>query len=126
MKSAAEFFRLAHGKKVIRFIEGRPCLDTWEQDKERIKASWMAQGASPSEITEDASGNLKCRSSFVLVPKQMKEEVGAFEVRSGDYIFTPDRTGTKVYGEKKGAKVIDGFLVKDLDVIGKMKYKILP
>lgn len=125
MKTASEFYRNAHGKKVVRIVEGMATIDTWEADKERIKARWIEQGASPEEIKEQKDGSITCRSSYARTPVMMKEEVGTFTVRSADYIFTPDRTLTNVYGDKKGSKVVNGELVKEIPNLGTYRYRIV-
>lgn len=113
MKSAKDFFTAANGKRVEKRVTGALTIEGWPAFLEGTIANLHAQGCKPEDIVVDDTG-LRIRSTgqFIMIPKLKALEQGVLTVRSADYHFLPDGSERPVYGDKKGAKVADGALIK--------------
>lgn len=112
--SAAAFFRAAHGQRVTRTMEGGATLEQWAERVQEVTAQLLAQGCPPEKI-EERDGALHWPGGFLLKPKHPSTISGTWCTRSADYTFTPDGDDARpIYGEKKGARVEAGALVKDI------------
>lgn len=122
--SAAAFFRAANGKRVTRTAEGMATAETWEASKAEATRQLLAQGC-PADKIEERDGALHWPGGFLLKPKYNGTVAGVFHVRSADYTFTPDGHARPIYGEKKGARVEGGALVKDIGNGARYVYRII-
>jgi hypothetical protein len=113
MTSAKAWFAAAIGRRVEKRVTGVLTLESWDAWLSDTIASLKAQGAADADIVSDESGlTVKSTGQFVLKPKLRALERGTLNVRSADYGFTPDGSDRPVYGDKKGAIVEGGKLVK--------------
>lgn len=113
MKSAKDFFAAANGKRVEKRVTGVLTIEAWPEWLAGTIAHLIDQGAKPEDIVTDDKGlRIKSSGQFVMRPKFRALETGVFTARSADYHFLPDGTQNPVYGDKKGAIVENGALVK--------------
>ena len=138
LKSAAEFFRQADGKQVEKQVTGIRTVEDWpkmveqahkwaeENGYTQVPAGTVLQENQYS-VSEDQYEIFRSAGQvlFVRKPAAYGTETGIMTVRSADYIFTSDQTGKHLYGDKKGAKIVDGKLVKDMGNGGTVTYRIL-
>jgi hypothetical protein len=125
--SAAAFYRACPGKRVARVITGQPVLDDWEAARFNVLEQLRAQSCPADKITDDAKG-LSWPGGFLLKPRQYRREVGALEIRSNDMLFSnPDmRDGQPITGDKRGSRIEDNRLVRDLPNGARVSFEILP
>lgn len=117
--SAAAFFAAANGKRVRKVVTGVATAADWPAIRDNIVSQLLAQGCAAADIIEDETC-LKVRTTgqFWMRPKVVGDECGVLTVRSADYGFTPEcgRTnGKPIMGDKRGAKIEGGSLVKRYD-----------
>ena len=112
MKSAAEFFRAANGARVRKTVEGVLTVEGWPAWLEGVVENLKAQGASEGKDYKIDDSGLTVGNRFVLKPKLRALELGTLKVRSADYGFQPDGSDNLVWGDKKGATVEGGELIK--------------
>lgn len=109
--SAAAFFRAANGKTVIR-RQNIKTIEGWPEVVADIRRQLLEQGCRERDIVEDDAG-IRWPGAFAMKPKVPAVSRGRFTVRSGDYIFQPEGTDEKWFGDKKGATIDNGRLVKE-------------
>lgn len=105
--SAKSWFDTANGKMVEKTISGALTLEDWPEIIESYRKQLKDQGLDSDQhmiVTDNAIEF--SNGQFVILPKMKKTEVGVLIVRSADYILN------NVHGSKKGAKIVDGNLVK--------------
>lgn len=122
--SAAAFFRAANGKRVTRTAHGMATLETWPERVEDVKAQLLAQGCAADRITID-EGGIHWPGGYILKPKHGKAVTGLFITRSADYTFTPEGEDRPIYGNKKGATVVGGALIKEIGNGARYEYRIV-
>jgi hypothetical protein len=111
--SAAAFFRAANGQRVIKTVEGVVTVESWPAHVAAIIAKLEAQGATEGrDYTLDSDGLKLADGRYVRAPRFRDREVGKLAVRSADYTFLADGAKDPVYGDKKGATIENGALVK--------------
>ena len=78
-------------------------------------------------VTEDHYEAYASKGSvmFCRKPVAYRTETGIMTVRSKDYVFLSDQTGRNLYGDKKGATIVESKLVKDMGNGGTVTYRIL-
>ena len=109
IKTAAEFFRRADGKRVLKQITGVKTFEDWPEMVREVTHSLEQHGAVPGVdyiVKEDRvewGGG-----GHMLRPRMRASETGKFTVRSKDYGFQPDRLDCQIRGDMKGAKVNTG------------------
>ena len=108
IKTATAFFREANGKRVSKTVSGIPTIEDTESMIEKVTRQLAEQGCEDIEVKTD---RITFGRQFVMLPKIARESFGVLQVRSRDYTFT-SQDSTAVYGEKKGATVEFGKLVK--------------
>lgn len=113
-KSAAEFFRAANGREVIKRVEGAACVEDWPAMLESYRAQLDKQGAVEGKDYRVNDDGIVCGMQFIMKPKRQRESRGIMTVRSADYAV-PNESGNLVWGEKKGATVEGGRLIKQYD-----------
>jgi len=120
--SAAAFFRAAQGKSIRKTVTGVDTIETWEERKADIIRQLREQGCE--DIREDDKA-LMFGNQFIMKPKLRAEEVGELLIRSADYGFVSANYPKPVWGDKKGAKMEGGRLVKEYPNGMKVAFEIL-
>lgn len=112
--SAAQFFREAQSRVIIKRVVGNVlCIEEWPEYVAGVRANFDKQGAvEGKDYTIDDQG-IQCGAQFVLKPQRHRLQEGTLETRSVGYMFMPLGADTGTWGERKGAKIVDGKLVKD-------------
>ena len=104
--SAKSWFAAHNGARVLKTVEGVPCLEDWETISAECMEQLRAQGC-PEDKIELTDKGLFWPGAFLLKPKLRKAATGTLKVRSKDYGFTPDDSDRPIWGDKAGA-VVDG------------------
>ena len=116
MTSAKEWFKNANGKRVEKFVMGVQTVEDWDDMIKFYESHLVDQGVDPKLEMEVSDNGIEfSNGQFVMKPKMERHSLGVLTVRSKDYYFKKDGDSSLVYGEKKGAKVVDGDLVKAYD-----------
>lgn len=124
INSAASFFRAANGKKVIKYVEGALTIESWDDTVENCKQQLIAQNCPVDKIIINESG-LQYPGGFIMKPKESAKAIGTMQIRSSDYGFKADNAESIVWGDKKGAKIVNGNLVKEYDNGRKIIFEIM-
>ena len=114
IKSCAQFFREAAGKRCKKTIAGAMTLDTWEETIEDCKNQLLAQNCPEKDIVINDNG-LYFPGGFLLKPREYSVSFGIMKIRSQDYGFKSDNSSEYCWGNKVGAKIINNCLVKECD-----------
>lgn len=124
--TAAAFYRAANGKRVRRTIEGQPVLDNWAEKVADVRRQLLEQGCPESDIEED-SKSLTWPGGFLLKPRQYRQEEGTLNIRSSSMLFTNPlmRDGAPIVGDKKGSRVEEGRLVRDLPNGARVTFELM-
>lgn len=113
--TAAAWFRAAQGKVIRKTVSGVQTLESWPEYVESVKANLIAQGCEASNIVVDDDGlRILSTGQFVMRPKFRACQLGALLIRSADYAFIADddAEARKVFGDKKGATIEAGNMIK--------------
>ena len=111
--SAAAWFRVTNGKRVRKTVEGVSTVEAWPVELAELEATLQTQGLRYTIDPESGTVNL-ADGRFIMAPKIKALAFGTLNVRSADYTFTDEAELVKrpIYGDKKGATVEGGALVK--------------
>lgn len=113
IKSAKAFFEAANQQPVIATLVGGFSYEDWDQQVEAAKQQCIKNNVPESDITiTDETFTIKFKGTerFMKRSKIRRVRTGIMDVRSQRYLFINDEDKSESWGEKKGAKVVDGKL----------------